>query len=385
MRIMYAKAVTKVVTAVLMSVLLAGCGHGKSVILSGEEVYKPEYAERYAIYGTNGLSTVLEVCDPWQGADGEVSQIFVSRGGETAPEGFDGWTVEAPVEKVVCFSSTYVAFFDALDATDRICGVSGADYISNEKIRARYALGDVRDVGFDTGMNYELLAAMRPDIVLLYGVGSENTAVSDKLRELRIPFLYVGEYVEGNPLGRAEWIVPFGELIDRRAEAKEAFDGIAARYDSLRVVAGNFTDRPKVMLNAPYRDVWFVPGDRSYMVSLINDAGGEYLFAGEDTSVSRPISGEAAYMASLDADVWLNPGQATDIASLKSEHPKFTNIRCVHDGRVYNSIRRSTPAGGNDFWESGVLYADRVLRDLMICFHPEAGDEESMYYFERLQ
>lgn len=385
MKTMYAAAAAKTVTAVLMSVLLAGCGHGKSVRLSGEEVYEPKYAERYAIYGTDGLSTVIEVRDPWQGAEGEVSQVFVSRGGETAPEGFDGWTVEAPVERVVCFSSTYVAFLDALDATDRICGVSGADYISNEKIRARCASGDVRDVGFDTGMNYELLAAMRPDIVLLYGVGSENTAVSDKLRELRIPFLYVGEYVEEKPLGRAEWIVPFGELIDRRAEAEEVFDGIAERYDSLRVVAGNFADRPKVMLNAPYRDVWFVPGDRSYMVSLINDAGGEYLFAGEDTSVSRPLSGEAAYLASLDADVWLNPGQAADMASLKSENPKFTDIRCVHDGRVYNSIRRSTPAGGNDFWESGVLYADRVLRDLMICFHPEAGDEESMYYFERLQ
>ena len=30
------------------------------------------------------------------------------------------------------------------------------------------------------------------------------------------------------------------------------------------------------MLNAPWQDSWFVPGDRSYMVRLLEDAGGNY-------------------------------------------------------------------------------------------------------------
>lgn len=315
------------------------------------------------------------------------TQLFVSRGNELPPEGFDGVTVAAPVQRAVCFSSTHVAFLDALDATDAIRGVSGAEYISNKKVRERYREGDIRDVGYDTNVNYELLASLRPDIVFIYGVGGENTAVTDKFRELHIPFVYIGEYMETTPLGKAEWLVPFGELTDRREEAAALFTDIETRYDSLRMRATAFAERPSVMLNAPYRDVWFVPGDRSYMVRLIEDAGGRYIFAGEESSVSRPVSGETAYLAARQADVWLNPNQAGNIGELKTQNPKFTDIRCVEQRRVYNCTRRKTPGGGSDFWESGALHADRVLRDIILCLHPEAAvpDEEGMYYFERLE
>lgn len=52
----------------------------------------------------------------------------------------------------------------------------------------------MRDVGYDTNLNFELLASMRPDLVLLYGVTGENTVVTGKLRELGIPYIYVGDY-----------------------------------------------------------------------------------------------------------------------------------------------------------------------------------------------
>lgn len=102
--------------------------------------------------------------------------------------------------------------------------------------------------------------------------------MTDKFRELHIPFVYIGEYMETTPLGKAEWLVPFGELTDRREEAAALFTDIETRYDSLRMRATAFAERPSVMLNAPYRDVWFVPGDRSYMVRLIEDAGGPLHF-----------------------------------------------------------------------------------------------------------
>lgn len=365
--------------------MLVGCGNGNAVRISGEEAYSPRHAEGFTIYSTDGKSTVVEVRNPWQGAEGVVTQLFVSRGGENPPEGFDGVTVEAPVGRVVCFSSTHVAFLDAVGASDAVKGVSGGDYISNEKIRAKYASGEVRDVGYDTNVNYELLAGMRPDVVFIYGVGGENTTVTDKFRELRIPYVYVGDYLETTPLGKSEWVVVFGELTDTRKKAEDIFAVTEQRYDSLRTEASLMEDRPKVMLNAPYRDVWFVPGDRSYMAALIKDAGGHYIFEGDDSSVSRPISGESAYLASLKADVWLSPNQATTIAELRTQNPKFTDIRCVEGKRVYNCTRRRTPNGGSDFWESGALYADRVLRDVILCLHPEADDGQGMYYFERLE
>lgn len=369
------------------ALLLCGCTGAPAVHLSGEEAYAPRHAEGYSIYATDGASTVIELRNPWQGGDSVRTQLFVSRGGELPPDGFDGVTVAAPVRQAVCFSSTHVAFLDALEATQIIQGVSGAGYISNEKVRERYRRGDLRDVGYDSNVNYELLTALRPDIVFVYGVGGENNTLTDKFRELHIPFVYIGEYMETTPLGKAEWLIPFGELIDRREEAAALFAGIERRYDSLRTKAAAMVGRPSVMLNAPYRDVWFVPGDRSYMVRLIADAGGSYVFAGEESTVSRPVNGEAAWRAARRADVWLTPNQARSIDQLKAQNPKFTEIPCVAARRVYNCTRRSTPEGGSDFWESGALYADRVLRDILLCLHPEAAvaGEEEMYYFERLE
>lgn len=233
------------------TLLLCGCAETSTVRLSGEEAYVPRHAEGYSIYATDGASTVIEIRNPWQGGDSVRTQLFVSRGNELPPEGFDGVTVAAPVQRAVCFSSTHVAFLDALDATDAIRGVSGAEYISNKKVRERYREGDIRDVGYDTNVNYELLASLRPDIVFIYGVGGENTAVTDKFRELHIPFVYIGEYMETTPLGKAEWLVPFGELTDRREEAAALFTDIETRYDSLRMRATAFAERPSVMLNAP--------------------------------------------------------------------------------------------------------------------------------------
>ncbi len=67
-------------------------------------------------------------------------------------------------------------------------------------------------------MNYELLLGLKPDVVLLYGIGDAQTAVTDKLKELSIPYMYVGEYLEESPLGKAEWLVALSELTDSRGK-----------------------------------------------------------------------------------------------------------------------------------------------------------------------
>lgn len=382
--------------AAALLLTLAGCRRAAPVRITGDAVYSPRYAAGFSILATEGASTVVEIRNPWQGAGDAVCQIFVARGGEVPPEGFRGTVVEAPAERIVCFSTSYVAFLDAVGAADAVVGVSGAEYVSDSRVAERYRAGLVREVGYDSGVNFEVLAAMRPDLVLLYGLGGENTSLTDKLDELGIPYMYVGEFSESDPLGRSEWVVAMGEVTDRRGAAEEVFDAIASDYEAIRSAVAESDERPGVMINAPYRDVWFAPGDDSYMTRLLRDAGGEYLFAGQPGAASRPISNEAAYVAALRADVWLNPNMTRTIADLKAENPKFADIPCVAEGRVYNSTRRMTASGGSDFWESGALRADRVLLDLAMCLHPDfvpdprwAVMEDSAdgvpYYFERLQ
>ena len=52
----------------------------------------------------------------------------------------------------------------------------------------------------------------------------------------------------------------------------------------------------------------------------------------------------------------------------------------MRKGLVYNNDRRATPAGGSDFWESGAVCPDRILRDLIRIFADPNADSELHYY-----
>ncbi len=364
---------------------LGGCRSGSKTAAgdAGEEKYQPRYARGFSIR-TYGKSSMIDVHDPWQGARGVTYSLFVSHGGQAPPDGFSGTVVSAPVGDVICMSSSHAAFIDALGLTDKITGVSAAGYLVGENISRRRDAGNVVDIGYDHLINFELIASLRPSLVFIYGVGSENSVVTGKLDKLSIPYIYIGDYLENSPLGKAEWLVAFGEIFSQREKAGDIFRGIARRYDSVKTVALATTGRPKVMLNAPWKDKWFVPGDRSYMVELIRDAGGSYVCAGDDSERSRPISIETAWVATMKSDVWLCPNDASTISELLSVGSRFAPAPAITNGRVFNNNARSNAHGGSDFWESGTVKPDVVLRDMATILHPEAFHGNSLYYFKKL-
>lgn len=375
----------RIILTVCSVLLLSGCGDGRRTeTVYQDTVYSPVYASGFTIYGT-GSGSVVEIRNPWQGAAGVSMQVFLSKDGAAAPENFRGEVINVPVRRAVCMSSSYVAFFDELGAASNICGVSGLGYISNENIRKRREEGSIADVGYDNSLNYELIAALKPDVVFMYGVTGANSAVSDKLGEMGISVVYIGDYVENHPLGKAEWMVLMGEFLGRRGMAEEIFSDIAGRYESVKELASAVASRPKVMLNAPWRDSWFVPGDRSYMVRLLGDAGGDYVCAGTDDDKSRPISVEAGYLAATGADFWLCPGTVTTGEDLLSQNPRFRDIPAVRSGRVYNNNARMTPDGGSDFWESGATHPHVILQDIIRILHPELLPDHELYYFHKLE
>lgn len=336
--------------------------------------------------------TLLTIRNPWQGARDVEQQVLVLRG-DAAPARFDGTVVRAPLRRVVCLSSSFVAMFDALGEVARVKGVSGIDYISNPYVAAHRASGEVRDVGPDTNLDYELLAAMRPDAVLLYGVSGANSAAEAKLDELGIPYIYIGDYTEPTPLGKAEWLVAAAELCDRRAEGEALFRSIADRYERLRrriasyvdSLAPDVTQRPRVLLNTPYRDTWFLPSAESYVVRLIRDAGGDAFTAPGEGNASQPVELEQAYLLAADADLWLHTGACNTLDELRSQNPRFAEVPAVRQGRVWNNNRRQTPAGGSDFWETGVVEPDVVLADLFQILYPDNGLKYLPVYYHALR
>lgn len=374
------------IVAMASAVLLAAACDEQRVELDefSQTVYSPRYALGFEIVGAEDrASTILLSHNPWQGADDVQTALFIAREGEQPPVGFTGQVLREGAERIVCMSSTHVALLDAVGAVESVVGVSGIDFVTNEYVVANR--DKVRDVGYDNSVDYEMVVALDPDVVLLYGVTGASTMES-KLRELGIPFAYIGEYVEEVPLGKTEWMVAIGEIVGRRAEAEQLFNQIPERYDALReLVAAATTPKPKVMINTPYADSWFMASATSYVARLIADAGGDYLYKKNTSNTSLPIDLEEAALLASQADVWINAGSVATLEDMRAEYPKFADMRCVEQGHIFNFDRRMSPRGGNDYWESGVVRPDVVLRDLIKIFHPELMEDEEFFYYRKLE
>lgn len=367
----------------LGAILIVSCG--RTVYDGfGESVYAPRYASGFEITGAEGAeSTIITTHNPWQGADGIETRLFIARGDERPPEGFSGEVLRGEPSRIVCISSTHIAMLDAVGMVERVVGVSGFDYITNRYVAEnREKIGDV---GYDGNINYELMVALDPDIVFLYGING-TSGMEGKLRELGIPFVYIGDYLEDSPLGKAEWIVAVAEIVGCREKGEVLFAEIPERYNALkRMVAEQGDVKPKVMLNTPYGDSWFMASEKSYVAQLIADAGGMYVYKKNATTRSLPVDMETAAMLVSASDVWLNVGDAGDLAELKRRLPKFADAPSVKSGNVWNCDLRMTAAGGNDYWESGVINPDVVLRDLIKIFHPHLAVEADFVYYRQLK
>lgn len=371
------------IVSLLCLLSLVSCISNKKTSLEAfkQDIYTPEYAAGFRILGAdNAASTLIQVFNPWQGAKDVEMSYFISRNGEQAPAGFTGPTIPAGAQRIVCMASSYIAMLDALGQQERIAGVSGIDYISNPYVLAHK--DSIKDMGAE--MNYELLLGLKPDVVLLYGIGDAQTAVTDKLKELAIPYMYVGEYLEESPLGKAEWLVALSELTDSREKGIEVFREIPKRYQALKALAESVERRPTVMFNTPWNDSWIMPSTQSYMAQLVSDAGADYIYQENTSNSSAPIGLETAYGLIQKADYWMNVGVASTLDELKATNPKFADAKAVREKTAYNNNLRMTPTGGNDYWESAVVRPDVVLRDLIHIFHPELVSD-SLYYYRHLE
>ena len=367
----------------VLAITIVSCGGNgnSSVSTYADSIYLPEYASGFRILGAEGRSSVIiESVNPWQGADSVVTRLFIARDGEEPPQGFEGQVIEENARRIVAMSSTHIAMLDIIGETARVVGVSGMDFISNDAVRS--SRDSIGDVGYDGNVNYELLLSLQPDIILLYGTNGAS-GMEPKLKELGIPYVYIGEYLEDSALGKAEWIVAVAEIVGKRNEGIKAFSAIPERYNAIREKAADclkHTSRPKVMINLPYGDSWFMAPTGSYLVRLIEDAGGDYIYKKNNSNESRPIDLEEAFMLVSASDKWINVGQTRSLDELRKNYPKFAATKPVLSGEVYNTTGRVAANGANDYWERGVVEPDVVLRDMVMIFHPELADSDLVYY-----
>lgn len=353
-----------------------------------------KYARGFSL-ARRGGTLWAEVRKPWQGAATRFRYRLVPRdslpafgapgeaGGDAEAETL---TLGVPARRVLTMTTTNLPHFAALGRQDALVGVGNAAFVCDETVKARLAEGTLRGVGDEASVDAEAAVDLRPDLVLAFAVASWSNPGLKKLKEAGLPVVLEAAYMEETPLGRAEWIKFTAAFLgpSASAAADSAFAAVDSAYGVLAALARTAARRPTVVVNAPFRGSWWMPGGRSYVARFLADAGADYLWADDTTEGSLSLDLEAVLARAGNADYWLNPGPWRSLADGKKRDPRHALFRSFRDGRVWNNDRVLCGAG-NDFFEKGSARPDWVLADLIALFHPELLPGHRFRWYRRLE
>jgi iron complex transport system substrate-binding protein len=340
------------------------------------------YAHGFSVTYEGNIKRVV-VAKPFQGATAGYTYLLVPEGEATPAHGPDEKVIRIPLKSIVCTSTTHIPLLDYLDETDKLVGFPTTDYISSVKTRARVDAGKVQELGVDKGMNLEMLAALKPGIVMGYVTNSDYGQFK-KVEDLGIPAVMNAEYLEKHPLGRAEWIKFVALFFDKEKQADSVFNYIEKSYLDTRQRADTVRTRPTVLSGVVYGDAWFLPGGQNYAATLLRDAGCQYLWASDSTNGFLELSFETVYEKAHNADRWIGPGSYNSLKEIETADRRYTNFTAFKEKNIYSYNARIGAKGGSEFLELGYLRPDIILKDLLFIAHPNLIPEHTLFFHKRL-
>ena len=372
----------------IIAVLLVACAcstERKNVsesAFNGEEI-QLKYAEGFAI--TKGDSWILvEVKTPFQGAESGYRYLLVPEGENVPEHNGDVRVIRTPIESIVCTSTTHIPLLDYLDLTEKLVGFPTTDYISSEKTRQRVDAGNVVDLGVDKGLNFERLAALKPDLVMGYTMSADYGQFR-KIEDFGIPVILNAEYLEKHPLGRAEWLKYVGAFFGKENEADSIFSAIEKNYLATSALCAEAERRPTVISGIMYGDAWFLPGGQNYGSRILRDAGCHYLWEDDKSSGYLELSFESVYGKAHTADLWIGTGPFSSLEELAAGDHRYEKFDAFRNGNIFNYDARKGARGGNEYLELGYLRPDLILMDLVHIAQPECLPDHKLYFHRRLE
>ena len=335
-----------------------------------------------------GHYKVVTVRTPWPGA-GEAVRYVLVQCGTPAPEGHEGaQRITVPVRRFAALSTTQLPHLELLNLLESLAAVSDIRMVHSPAVNQRFADGRIAEIGHGAGVDLERVLELEIDLVMSGASARPRYDAHPVLRQGGVAVAINAEYSEPSLLGRSEWIKFTAAFFNAEARAEERFAGIEARYrrraELVRDVPAD--ERPTVFGGSLWRDTWHVSGGRSYPAQLIADAGGAYLWAGDDSRESLPLDFEAVYEKAHAADFWLTMrNEWHSLADVKAADERYAAFAAFDRGRVYNANARLNEHGGNDYWERGISRPDLVLADFIRILHPERLPDHALHFYRRLE
>ena len=342
-----------------------------------------EFAQGFQLFqGENFWE--IHVTQGYTGAEKTYRYLVLKEGAKVEKSGFDA-VVQLPISKVVLTSTTQVPHLDMLSETDKLIGFPQTDLISSPATRARIDAGKVTDLGSGPSANPEMVIDLQPDWIMISTLG-EDLRYLDLFAQANVPALINGEYVEQNPLGRAEWIKFTGILLGKYEEAVAEFEKIKNAYQEAEKLASQLpaNNRPKVLSGVMYQDIWYAPGAESWGAQILQNAGGDYVFSDQTGSGSLQLNYEFVLDRAAEAEVWIGSADFSDIKTMGSNEPRYRNFQAWKTGQIYTYTAKKGATGGLEYFELGYVRPDLILKDLIKILHPALLPEYELYFYQKL-
>ena len=341
------------------------------------------YATGFEIESFDGYK-LITLKNAWPGTDKIFKYALVQNNASLPnPERFDA-VVEIPVKRIVVTSTTHIPSLEMLDELDALIGFPSLNFISSEKTRKQISNGKIKELGQNEDLNTEIVLDLAPDVVVGFAMDGNNPTFST-LQKAGTPVLYNADWTETSPLGKAEWIKFFGTLFNKEEVADSIFGNIEKEYLTAKEIASKAKNIPTVISGAMYKDVWYMPQGESWGAQFITDANGEYLWKDTKGTGSLSLNLESVLEKGHTAEIWIGPGQFTDMASLKDASMAYAQFDSFKTGKVYSYNLKKGETGGTIYFELAPNRPDLVLKDLIKIFHPELLPDHEPYFFHNLK
>ena len=364
-----------------VSIILFSCSPtgNKNVSGEAERTLETHYAEGFVINYFDDYKEIL-VKAPW--AENQMLERYYLVMDEKTTVPKDSRKIVVPLKSLGVASCTSFEFLYMLNEAQSITGICSPELIYNADITNRYKKGGLANLGDAFNLNFEQLLLLRPEAVMVSGFNQMNEQ-DNRIIQAGIPIIYNNEWTEQSLLGRAEWIKFIAAFYDKEHEADSIFSIIESNYNTIKEMAQQVENKPTILSGSNFKGTWYMPGGKSYMGCLFSDAGSDYFYKNDTTTTSLPLSFEMVLKEFRDADYWIC--SANSMKELRNSDERYALFKAVQTGKVYSSNNRTTPTGGNDFWESAVARPDLLLSDLIKVLHPELMLDYELVYVKKVE
>lgn len=377
-----------ILTILVVAVSLVSCGGHQSGGQQEEgDTLSLQYARLLTIVEHDGY-TVADISNPWKPGKLLHRYYLVPRkeeGGKWKVEGektfSDGTIIFTPIERAAVFTTVHCALLTELGQGSKIVCVADAKYIKVPYIQQQIEAGCVVDCGNGLNPVVEKIMDVKPEAILLSPF--ENSGGYGKTEEIGIPLIECAEYMEASPLARAEWMRFYGLLFGVGEQSDHLFQQVDSSYTALKQQAAEAGQGRSVIVDKVTGSVWYMPGGRSTIGQMLQDAGANYPWAANDQSGSLALPFEAVLEKGGEADVWmLRYSSDHDLQSeeLLSEYHGYSQLKAFRRQEVYGcNVEQSM------FYEETPFHPDRLLCDFLQILHPDIIGLPPLRYYKKVK